>query len=166
MLKVGGGVVVPPKGCFMLSMWAWVMRCECNIDQECGCCAGEIMMQLLTLNTQPIDDGMRKSILDFADAGKHIMPSSKLSWPKTTAETFEAVAIACMRAGDAEDTAKALNEGIVPALQSMRGETLQSMWKQSGASAKQRADGSFIVPSAYRCATPPTSPTTCRFQHV
>eukprot|EP00892_Ulva_mutabilis_P006882 jgi/Ulvmu1/4566/UM002_0294.1 len=112
---------------------------------------GEIMMQLLTLNTQPIDEGMRKSILDFADSGKHIMPSSALSWPTSTAETFEAVAIACMRAGDAEDTAKALNEGIVPALQNMRGETLQSMWKQSGTAAKKRADGSYIVPSAYRC---------------
>ena len=118
---------------------------------EGECCAGEIMMQLLTLNTQPIDDGMRKSIVDFADAGKHIVPSTALSWPKTTAETFEAVAIACMRAGDGEDTAKALNDGVVPALQSMRGETLQTMWKQSGAGAKQRADGSYIVPTAYRC---------------
>lgn len=110
------------------------------------------MMQLLTLNTQPIDDAMRKSILAFVDSGQHIKPSSALSWPASTAETFEAVAVACMRAGEAEDTVKALNDTVVPALQSMRGETLQSMWQQSGAAAKQRADGSYIAPSAYRCS--------------
>lgn len=114
--------------------------------------AGEVMMQLLTLNTEPIDDAMRKSILAFVDSGQHIKPSSALSWPTSTAETFEMVAVACMRAGESEDTAKALNDGVVPALQSMRGETVQSLWKQSGAAAKQRADGSFIAPAAYRYA--------------
>jgi hypothetical protein len=114
--------------------------------------AGEIVMQLLTLNTQPIDDSMRKSILGYADSGQHIHASDALSWPAAHAQAFEAVALACMRPDATSDTPTLLRETIVPALLSLRGETLQSMMKGApGKQAVARSDGSYLVPAPFRC---------------
>lgn len=114
--------------------------------------AGEIIMQLLTLNTQPIDEGMRKSITAYVASGQHIHPSDALGWPSNYAEAFEAVAIACMKADASTDTPAALRDVIVPALLSLRGETLQGMLKASSApAAMARTDGSYLVPASFRC---------------
>lgn len=109
-------------------------------------------MQLLTLNTQPIDEGMRKSIVAYIQSGQHIHPSDALGWPSSYAEAFEAAARACMEADASTDTAAVLRDAIVPALLNLRGETLQGMLKASSSpAAMARTDGSYLVPASFRC---------------
>lgn len=131
--------------CYMLR------ECTNTLTNGCMRVVGEMVMQLLTLNTQPIDEGMRKNIVAYIASGQHIHPSDALGWPTNYAEAFEAVAYACMQADASTDTAAVLHDAIVPALLSLRGETLQGMMKATSAPAMARTDGSYLVPASFRC---------------
>lgn len=88
-------------------------------------------MQLLTLNTQPVDETIRRRILDYVASGQHIGASEALGWPPRYAQAFEAIAIACLKAQAGTDTSALLRDTIVPGLLALRGDTLRSMLEAS-----------------------------------
>ena len=106
--------------------------------------AGELVLQLLTLNTQPVDSDMRRKVVDYVDGGGHIGASKALGWPTDYAHAFEAVAIACFKADGRTDSAALLRDTAVPQLQRLRGDTLSQLYKSWGSGSY----GSGSAPSA------------------
>jgi hypothetical protein len=108
-------------------------------------------MQLMTLNTQPIDAEVRTRILAYVAQGEHIGASESLGWPPRYAQAFEAVALSCLKAKSGIDTAALLRDTVVPALLALRGDTLRSMLE---ASAKLSEASAPPAPSAAASSPP------------
>jgi hypothetical protein len=117
-------------------------------------------MQLLTLNTDPIDEMTRKRIIDYVASGNHIGASAALGWPTAYAQAFEKVAVNCMKAAPGSDTTSILRDSIVPDLLSLRGDTLTSMFSSMtstpsvapSAPSFDSVDEAPPAPAAFRCA--------------
>jgi hypothetical protein len=123
--------------------------------------AGELLLQLLTLNTQPVDEAMRKRVLAYADSGGHIAPSAALGWPAQYATAFEAIAVCCLKTAPGSVTANILRDSVVPALLSLRGTTLTALYKSTSTTSSasmatpsappSEADEARTAPTVFRC---------------
>jgi hypothetical protein len=116
-------------------------------------------MQLLTLNTDPIDNMTRKRIVDYVASGNHIGASAALGWPTQYAQAFEKVAVSCFKVTPGTDTVATLRDSIVPSLISLRGDTLTSLFNSTAstpsvAPSAPSMDGGdeTPAPAAFRCA--------------
>ena len=115
-------------------------------------------MQLLTLNTDPIDATTRKRIIDYVGAGNHIGASKALGWPTQYSQAFERLAVACLKATPDTNTAHVLRDTIVPGLLDLRGDTLTSMFGSMSTGSAPSAPPSVgsddeppAAPAAFRC---------------
>ena len=123
--------------------------------------AGELCLQLLTLNTEAVDAAMREKVVAFMNTGGHIGASAALGWPVQYAQAFERVIATCLKAAPGSQTANLLRDSIVPGLLALRGDTLTSLFTSTavssgGSSAAPSAPPSVVeeapqAPAAFRC---------------